>query len=166
MTSSDVIAAESSRSCGECTACCEGWLSAENLDMRPGKACGQLTARGCGAYETRPDEPCRRFFCVWLRLPSFPEELRPDRCGAIVIPTYASAEGDDTKRMLSAVPLGNPMSEDAKRLLIRCAALMELPLVIQEFIKSDGEYIGVKGELFDGARGSESRLIPARLVEL
>jgi hypothetical protein len=39
---------------------------------------------GCGEYENRPQNPCRGFQCEWLRQPDvYPEEMRPDRVGAI-----------------------------------------------------------------------------------
>ena len=34
------------RECGECTACCEGWLPDESLDMYAGKACAHCRQRG------------------------------------------------------------------------------------------------------------------------
>ena len=79
------------RSCGECTKCCEGYLYADiNFDdgkvieMGP-KPCPILQiGKGCGDYENRPQNPCRGFECEWLRQPdAYPEEMRPDKILAI-----------------------------------------------------------------------------------
>ena len=82
-----------SRQCGECTKCCEGYLHGESdLIMRDGKTfklggkpCPILQiGKGCGEYENRPQNPCAGFECEWLRQPDvYPEEMRPDRIGAI-----------------------------------------------------------------------------------
>jgi len=76
-----------SRQCGECTACCEGWLIADinGKRMEPGTPCYLLQiGKGCSDYENRPENPCKGFECEWLRLPDlYPEEMRPDKVGAI-----------------------------------------------------------------------------------
>ena len=50
-----------SRQCGDCTACCEGWLHADidGIELKPGKACDHLCAAGCGIYARRPKTPAR-----------------------------------------------------------------------------------------------------------
>ena len=74
------------RECGECTACCQGWLKDESLKMFPGQPCAHLCDQGCGIYESRPADPCRSFKCAWLTNPvDFPEHLRPDKSGFIVM---------------------------------------------------------------------------------
>ncbi len=53
------------RSCGSCTACCEGWLviNTEAVNAYPGHPCNQVNSgKGCKIYETRPCDPCRNFF--------------------------------------------------------------------------------------------------------
>ena len=81
------------RSCGECTKCCEGYLHGENdLVMKDGRTfklggapCPILQiGKGCGDYENRPDSPCRGFICEWIRQPqAYPDEMRPDRINAV-----------------------------------------------------------------------------------
>jgi len=76
------------RTCGGCTACCDGWLTANVLghDMSPGTACHFRGEGGCTIYEHRPHDPCRGFTCGWLvKGNPFPESFRPDRLGVIVI---------------------------------------------------------------------------------
>ncbi len=75
------------RECGDCTACCEGWVTGdiEGQRMSPGVPCQHCTQTGCAIYERRPVEPCREFVCAWLMQPSpLPDDMRPDKCGAIV----------------------------------------------------------------------------------
>jgi hypothetical protein len=74
------------RSCGECTVCCEGWLSADirGHKMGGGQPCHFLEAGGCSIYGSRPDL-CRSFECGWLMAGSrFPEEWRPDKVGFFI----------------------------------------------------------------------------------
>lgn len=73
------------RSCGECTACCEGWLTGEahGHSFQPGRPCFYLQ-NNCGIYETRPENPCQTYKCVWLADSSLPLWMRPDKSKAIV----------------------------------------------------------------------------------
>lgn len=71
------------RECGECTACCKiSAINAPTLRKPAGILCPNCTGAGCGVYETRP-EPCRTFFCLWRRVATMPDELRPDRIGVM-----------------------------------------------------------------------------------
>jgi hypothetical protein len=82
-----LAAAPPARSCGSCTACCDGWLAGtiHGHAMSPGTPCHFRGAGGCTIYDQRPDSPCRSFVCAWLAPDSpFPEPLRPDRCGVII----------------------------------------------------------------------------------
>ncbi len=73
------------RVCGTCTACCDGWLVSEVLDMRPGQPCRHRTIEGCAIYEERPEKPCRTFSCSWLTEDfPLPESARPDQSGVIL----------------------------------------------------------------------------------
>ena len=73
------------RSCGDCTACCDGWLKAEinGKKIHPGVGCEHASG-GCGIYETRPVRPCRTFMCQWLLNPNMPEWLKPSRSKVIL----------------------------------------------------------------------------------
>jgi hypothetical protein len=77
------------RQCGECTACCDGWVAGviEGHEMKPGTACHFRGDHCCSIYERRPKHPCRDFVCGWLQKGSpFPEGWRPDEIGVMVIP--------------------------------------------------------------------------------
>jgi len=68
------------RTCGGCTACCEGWLSGEAYGHKffSGMPCYYKGNSGCSIYEDRPEHPCVSYKCAWLSHPEiFPEWMRP-----------------------------------------------------------------------------------------
>ncbi len=76
------------RSCGSCTACCDGWLTGtvRGHDMKPGVPCHFRGAGCCTIYPDRPENPCRSFFCAWrLDGNPFPDSFRPDQVGVIIV---------------------------------------------------------------------------------
>ena len=77
------------RECGECTACCDGWLSghAHGYNFYPGRPCHFKGAKCCTIYKDRPENPCKSFECVWLSksLVELPQWMRPDLIGSIVL---------------------------------------------------------------------------------
>lgn len=71
------------RECGSCTACCKiSSIDVPALRKPAGVMCPNCTGTACAIYDTRP-EPCRTFFCLWRRVGSMPDELRPDRIGVM-----------------------------------------------------------------------------------
>lgn len=74
-----------SRSCDECSKCCEGWFAgtAHGHSFYPGKPCHFL-GKGCTIYENRPEKPCKTFNCEWLVNNELPAWMRPDMCNAIL----------------------------------------------------------------------------------
>ena len=75
------------RQCGDCTACCEGWLSAEihGYQMFPGQPCHFKSKCGCSIYNDRPDG-CKKFTCGYVAENSpFPEWFKPSECGVIIL---------------------------------------------------------------------------------
>jgi hypothetical protein len=78
------------RTCGECTACCEGYLEgwAYGHHFYLGRPCHFMKSGGCSIYADRPKEPCVRFMCVWLAQDFLPVWFRPDKSNVIV--TWAS----------------------------------------------------------------------------
>lgn len=79
---------ESKRICGECTACCEGWLTSNIYGhmMRPGTKCHFLGAE-CTIYQNRPENPCKQFKCVWLEDKEYaiPEWIKPSLSKIIIV---------------------------------------------------------------------------------
>jgi hypothetical protein len=76
------------KSCGECTACCgPAFWKVEGL-FECFTRCKHALENACGNYDSRPTG-CRDFACLWLGIPDWQSELRPDHCGFIV---HASAD--------------------------------------------------------------------------
>lgn len=75
-----------SRECGNCTACCEGWLEGEiyGYKMFRGRPCHFLGCDRCSIYEQRPEKPCRQFNCVWLVNADVPEWMKPELSKVII----------------------------------------------------------------------------------
>lgn len=71
----------SSRSCGSCTKCCEGYTSGGVYDHKFGNGipCFFLEiGLGCTIYEDRPHAPCQTYKCHWLINPEIPEHFKPE----------------------------------------------------------------------------------------
>jgi len=129
------------RDCAGCTACCEGWLTSTELSMQPGKACTHCTPRGCAIYASRPEIPCRKFKCAWLAdRDVIPEDMRPDRCGAILM--------FDRKwngwSIVKAVPTGACIPANTLEWLMAFAREKKIPLLFQENLVLDGQYTGIR----------------------
>ena len=131
------------RECLPCTACCQGWLSADVLGhaIRAGHPCPHSTPQGCGIYQRRPPKPCQSFICSWLVAGSpLPDWMRPDVCGAIVL---LSLRWED-EWVISAVPVGRAIPERTLEWLKSYAARHQRPLLFYERIESEGRYTGLK----------------------
>lgn len=76
------------RSCGTCTSCCEGWLSANiyGTTMAPNIPCKFLIkGQSCTIYENRPLNPCKIFYCLWKSDLGVPEHFKPSVSKNIII---------------------------------------------------------------------------------
>lgn len=73
------------RSCGECTKCCEGWLTGDAYghSFYAGKPC-HFFCKGCTIYADRPVDPCQTYECEWLTNNELPGWMRPDLCQAVI----------------------------------------------------------------------------------
>lgn len=113
------------RNCGECTACCDGWVTSKAVGLSPGVACKHCTVSGCAIYEDRPEDPCRTFKCRWLADPDgLDESLRPDKCGAI-----AKFTSWKSWTLLTLVPVGAQVPEATLKEMTSYAYAKALPLV-------------------------------------
>lgn len=73
--------------CGGCTLCCT-LLAVEALDKPAYADCQHCTSGvGCNIYG-EPERPfaCSAFRCAYYFNESWPDELRPDRCGVVFEP--------------------------------------------------------------------------------
>lgn len=76
------------RECGDCTMCCQGWLSGQVYEytMSKNNPCHFLDQCGdrCTIYKDRP-EMCQNYKCEWLQQPvCFPLWMRPDKVNVII----------------------------------------------------------------------------------
>lgn len=128
------------RQCYPCTACCEGWLTAEinGVLMMPGKPCVHKNAQGCGIYANRPHNPCGIFSCGWLRGEhGMPMNMRPSECGAIVM-FDRQWHG---RKVIRAVPTGEKIPPDTLEWLMALSRRQNTPLVFSEHDFVDGKFV-------------------------
>jgi hypothetical protein len=130
------------KQCSPCTACCDGWLTAEirGNKVKPWKPCIYSMKQGCGIYENRPENPCVVFKCAWLQEKhKLPEHMKPSECGAIVL-----LDRDwMSRKAIRAVPVGKKIPSDTLEWLKAYAREQSLPLLFSEFLfKENGELIG------------------------
>lgn len=71
--------------CGGCILCCD-LLEVRPLGKQANARCEHCTPDdGCSIWERRP-AICKKYACLWYANPSFPDSLRPDRCGVLFEP--------------------------------------------------------------------------------
>lgn len=116
------------RTCGTCTACCEGWLSgaAYNYPFAPGMPC-QFKGDGCcSIYDQRPDNPCKSYRCEWLRNPQIPAWMQPNLVGVIL-----TTRSSDDVFFLDASECGKPMSSRVLKWLFIYHCITGYPIRVQ-----------------------------------
>jgi len=77
------------RECGNCTRCCEGWISGEVKGKKffNGSPCHYVNInKGCTIYNDRP-KMCHNFNCEWLINSDIPEYLKPEKSKVLIKPT-------------------------------------------------------------------------------
>ena len=124
------------RSCGACTACCDGWLQIEvrGHHVEPGKPCPFRGGQGCAIYDERPQHPCREFVCGWLATSSpLPDWMRPDKSGMIMLAANFMWQGLPVDVI---VPVGTRPKQKALAWLMQFSAERRRPLLYQ----LDGEW--------------------------
>lgn len=75
------------RDCGDCTKCCEGYLSGEVLGKTffRSKPCHFVAiGQGCTVYAQRPKNPCVSYKCEWLTNLDIPEWMKPNLINTII----------------------------------------------------------------------------------
>ena len=108
--------------------------------MYAGKVCAHCRPGGCAIYETRPEQPCRTFKCAWLQDEgAFPEEMRPDKCGAIVLTARYWREWN----VMRATPVGAVIPEATLEWLRLHTLSQDIPLIFYERGLEDGAYTHV-----------------------
>lgn len=93
------------RSCGDCAKCCQGWLQTIVLEIKIDldQPCPYCTDDHCSIHATRPEDPCRIFFCGWAEADSrLPQWMQPSQCGVIVLTGRSSWRGHPVDVLVSA----------------------------------------------------------------
>ena len=140
------------RSCGGCTACCEGGLWDKSMKLSPGHACQHISAGGCGIYESRPEKPCRTFKCAWLtEEDEFPDAMRPDLSGAIPV---HDRDWYDWK-VLRLYPRVATVAPEVLEWFVAYAKPRQEPVIFYEHRWEGGDYKGM----------SEKALGPPKFAE-
>ena len=93
------------RPCGDCSACCDGWLKTHVLghDISLGHPCPFSDGHHCTIHERRPHDPCRVFFCGWAEGDSeLPDWMQPNKSGVIVLTGRSQWQGRPVDVLVSA----------------------------------------------------------------
>jgi hypothetical protein len=126
------------RQCGSCTLCCKVLAVAE-LEKPGGVWCPHCRpGKGCGIYETRPQE-CRTFRCLWLADPQFPEELKPERSKLVF------ALDATKKRVIAYCDPGRPLAwkEAANYRLLKNMAIVSAESGRQVVVMLNDHYTAI-----------------------
>jgi len=133
----------STRSCGPCTVCCEGWLviNTEMVKSYPGNPCKDvINGKGCGIYETRPKDPCRDFFCSWVdKHDVFPDWMQPHISNAIVMHDKLPWKN---RKLDLVVPVGPEIPKKTLQWLTHYAKSHNRPFVYAEHKVENGKLTG------------------------
>lgn len=135
------------RQCGSCTACCDGWLETtiNGEVVNVGKPCRHSTKKGCAIYETRPQSPCREFFCGWTHPDTtLPDWMRPNECGAIVYIWYEFRYWV----VINAIPVGDRIPKRTLDWLMAYAKEQRRPLMFVEHIRKGKKFVGSRWKGF------------------
>ena len=94
------------KKCGSCTACCDGWLTANSYGnpFGNGKSCLFLCNKNCSIYNTRPKD-CIDYQCAWTQ-GLFPDWMKPTESDVLI-----SVEIKDGKQYLKVIEMGVPIKE-------------------------------------------------------
>jgi hypothetical protein len=106
------------RKCDGCTECCrgyfypnvgEGWWNKKTPDSKPTPAivdgnplgfrqCAFVSDNGCTIHETKPESPCKRYECGWLKNSNIPEEFKPNK-SKVIITEKVKVQDDGSKSL-------------------------------------------------------------------
>lgn len=121
------------RQCGDCTACCQGWLPGEAYGRHffPGKPCHFLECNGCTIYEQRPESPCQHYNCEWLINWTIPAWMKPTVSNAIITQrNWTDSRGGENKYW-DVCETGKKITPEALNWLFQYHQGTGMPMVIQ-----------------------------------
>jgi hypothetical protein len=118
------------KECGDCTICCDGWLTSNAYGNKFGNgiSCKFLCDKNCSIYNTRP-QTCSNYQCGWSQ-GLFPDWMKPTLSNVLI-----SIEVDAMKKQfLKIIELG----VDIKPNVLACIDYWTT--------KNNTYYIIIKGE--------------------
>jgi len=120
------------RKCLPCTECCRGSIEAHIGDfhlIRHHK-CPDVTRDGCSRGDDRPENPCKSFQCGWTTMEWIDEEMRPDKCGALLVcETYPMTD--------TLVATGDRINDNVKMYFAEMSVKFGRQLIIKEVIDEE-----------------------------
>lgn len=142
-----------SRACGDCTKCCEGWLTGRvhGHKMQRGCNCFYLE-KTCQIYESRPDDPCKKYNCAWLLEDQFPSWLKPSLSKVIITKRSMMIPGQDGLKKVDyydAIEAGDKIDSSVLNWLILWAIEKNLNFVYEV----EGQVYGLGEKQFKESLG-------------
>jgi hypothetical protein len=124
---------ETKRECGDCTACCEGWLSGvvNDREFYPGMPCHFKGCNGCSIYEDRPESPCKTYSCEWLKNNNVPEWMKPSKSGVIITGKDWTHPDGSKQVFLEILEMGKKIDSTVLNWLFRTYLRTQVPMKIQ-----------------------------------
>jgi hypothetical protein len=117
------------KECGECTACCDGWLISNSYGNKFGNGipCLFLCDKKCSIYNTRP-ETCSKYQCAWSQ-GLFPDWMKPTKSNVLI-----SVEFDNNRKQFLKVI---KMKTDIEQTIID---------FIENWVKENNTYYIIQGD--------------------
>ena len=131
--SSGLSMTETKRECGECGACCEGWLTGvvRDREFYPGMPCHFRGCDGCSIYEDRPEYPCKTYSCEWLKSDNLPMWMKPSESG-VIISGKDWVDADGAKQVfLEVLEMGKKIDPTVLNWLFQLYLRTAIPMKIQ-----------------------------------
>ena len=124
---------ETKRECGDCTACCEGWLSGvvHDREFYPGMPCHFKGCNGCSIYENRPESPCKTYSCEWLKNDNVPEWMKPSKSGVIITAKDWTHPDGSKQIFLEILEMGKKIDSTVLNWLFQTYLRTQVPMKIQ-----------------------------------
>jgi hypothetical protein len=134
----------SSRDCGECTACCDGWLATivDGCAVKPGSPCKHISPKGCKIYAVRPVDPCVKFMCGWMLDSSMPAWLRPSESKAIIVANLVWERPSNLTPVHGASAVGEHIPAKTIKWLKKYASRQGCNFLCNEPVMKGTEFVG------------------------
>jgi hypothetical protein len=153
------------RQCGECHACCNGWLGAtiNGHVMKSGTPCFFLDNHQCSIYPNRPKNPCQDYWCAWIQDDSIPDWVKPNSSNVII--SLKKHPADDTLVYYEVTAAGNEIPPAILTWLIEWSSQQNKNIVYRNggelYIYGSSTYYAMFNQLV-----SWGLYLPANILEI